>query len=191
VSRGRSVASASRRHADSHWKRSAACREPPRPRLPEVRRLGLDPRGSAAGSKGVREAPHGVLVGDRQLLRIRPGQAGRAGHDRTDRPAARAPVRVGLLLGLRDRSLLALSSRPAAAPPEEAPAGGEPQRYFVGQAPDRTGQMHLLVLREAPIRIWIGNDFSTLEHRGRHFFEVVTDRSILSRLRERLHAESG
>jgi class 3 adenylate cyclase len=73
----------------------------------------------------------------------------------------------------------------------EAPGGGGPQRYFVGQAPDRTGQMHLLVLREAPIRIWIGNDFSTLEHRGRHFFEVVTDRSILSRLRERLHAESG
>jgi len=51
--------------------------------------------------------------------------------------------------------------------------------------------MHMLVVREAPIRIWIGNDFSTLEHRGRHFFEVVTDRGTISRLRERLQADTG
>ena len=73
----------------------------------------------------------------------------------------------------------------------EVAGGGEPQRYFVGQAPDRNGQMHLLVVREAPIRIWIGNDFSTLEHRGRHFFEVIADRRTLSRVRERLQAAPG
>ena len=30
------------------------------------------------------------------------------------------------------------------------------------------------------IRIWIGNDFGTVEQRGRHFYEVVTDRGIIS-----------
>jgi hypothetical protein len=47
--------------------------------------------------------------------------------------------------------------------------------------------MHLLAVREAPIRIWIGNDFSTVEKRGRRFFEVVTDRAILARLRDRFN----
>ena len=45
----------------------------------------------------------------------------------------------------------------------------------------------LLAIREAPIRIWIGNDFSTVEKRGRRFFEVVTDRAVLARLRDRFN----
>ncbi len=65
--------------------------------------------------------------------------------------------------------------------------GQEPQHLHVGRYPDRNGNMHLLAIREAPIRIWIGNDFSTVEQRGRRFFEVVTDRAILAQLRERFN----
>ncbi len=63
--------------------------------------------------------------------------------------------------------------------------GEEPQNFHVGRYPDRNGNMHLLAIRQAPIRIWIGNDFSTVEQRGRRFFEVVTDRGVLAQLRDR------
>ena len=66
--------------------------------------------------------------------------------------------------------------------------GEEPQNFHVGRYPDRNGNMHLLAIRQAPIRIWIGNDFSTVEQRGRRFFEVVTDRDTLVQLRDRYNA---
>lgn len=65
-------------------------------------------------------------------------------------------------------------------------ADEEPRRYFAGRYPDRKGRAHWVVIREAPIRIWVGNDFSTLEHRGRCFYEVVTDPGVIGMVREQL-----
>jgi len=69
----------------------------------------------------------------------------------------------------------------------QPPGSLETKRYYAGRYPDRRGRIHWLVVHEAPIRIWVANDFSTLERYGRCFYEVVTDRAVVAMVRERLH----
>ncbi|MCU7959279.1 MAG: hypothetical protein KZQ58_04625 [gamma proteobacterium symbiont of Bathyaustriella thionipta] len=63
-------------------------------------------------------------------------------------------------------------------------------RLYVGRYPDRSDEMHWLLIREAPIRLLIGNTLETLEQDGRLFYEVVTDEALLSRVKERMQHSS-
>jgi len=46
--------------------------------------------------------------------------------------------------------------------------------------------MHWLVVREAPVRLWVGNSINTEEEWGRRFYEVITNPDVISRLKERI-----
>jgi hypothetical protein len=56
--------------------------------------------------------------------------------------------------------------------------------FYVGRYPDKRNAMQWLVIREAPIRLWIGNDVSTEEEQGRRFYEVISDPKVLTSLKE-------
>ncbi len=58
--------------------------------------------------------------------------------------------------------------------------------FYAGRYPDRMGKMHWLIVREAPVRMWIGNTINTEEEWGRRFYEVITDQEVISLLKERL-----
>lgn len=60
--------------------------------------------------------------------------------------------------------------------------------FYVGRYPDKIGAMHWLVIREAPVRLWIGNDADVEETGGRLFYEVVTDPQVTKELMVRLVA---
>jgi len=66
------------------------------------------------------------------------------------------------------------------------PGYSEHSAFYAGRYPDRTGKMHWLVVREAPVRLWVGNNASTEEEWGRRFYEVVTDPAVVSLLKERV-----
>jgi hypothetical protein len=63
--------------------------------------------------------------------------------------------------------------------------------FYAARFPDRKGAMHWLVLREAPVRLWIGNSLSTEEQWGRRFYEVITDPDTLAIAKERLRSKRG
>ncbi len=63
--------------------------------------------------------------------------------------------------------------------------------FYAGRYPDRTGKMHWLVVREAPVRLWIGNSVNTEEEWGRRFFEVVTDSDVITRLKKQIMDKKG
>ncbi len=58
--------------------------------------------------------------------------------------------------------------------------------FYAGRYPDRNGKMHWLVVREAPVRLWVGNSINTEEEWGRRFYEVITNPDVISRLKERI-----
>jgi len=58
--------------------------------------------------------------------------------------------------------------------------------FYAGRYPDRRGRMHWLVVREAPVRLWVGNSINTEEEWGRRFYEVITNPEVISRLKERI-----
>jgi hypothetical protein len=58
--------------------------------------------------------------------------------------------------------------------------------FYAGRYPDRSGKMHWLVVREAPVRLWVGNSVNTEEEWGRRFYEVITNPEVISRLKERI-----
>lgn len=60
----------------------------------------------------------------------------------------------------------------------------EKSTFYVGRYPDKSNAMQWLIIREAPIRLWIGNDVSTEEEWGRHFYEVITEPEILNQLKQ-------
>lgn len=66
----------------------------------------------------------------------------------------------------------------------QIPGLSENSLFYIGQFPDKRGVMHWLVVREAPIRLWIGNDVGTEEAGGRRFYEVITDPGAISYLKE-------
>ena len=58
--------------------------------------------------------------------------------------------------------------------------------FYAGRYPDRNGKMDWLVVREAPVRMWIGNSINTEEEWGRRFYEVITDVDVIAQLKERM-----
>ncbi len=58
--------------------------------------------------------------------------------------------------------------------------------FYAGRYPDRTAKMHWLVVREAPVRLWVGNSINTEEEWGRRFYEVITNPDVISGLKERI-----
>jgi class 3 adenylate cyclase len=62
------------------------------------------------------------------------------------------------------------------------PSPREAERYYVGRYPDARGDMHWLVVREAPIRQWRETEAVAAGGSQRRFYEVVTDRVLLRRL---------
>ncbi len=69
------------------------------------------------------------------------------------------------------------------------PGYSEQSVFYAGRYPDRTGKMHWLVVREAPVRIWIGNSINTEEEWGRRFYEVITDANVISMLKDRITSD--
>jgi len=51
--------------------------------------------------------------------------------------------------------------------------------------------MHWLVVREAPVRLWVGNSVSTEEEWGRRFYEVITDPEVITRLKKQIMDKKG
>jgi len=70
------------------------------------------------------------------------------------------------------------------------PGYSDHNMFYVGRYPDRTGKMQWLVMREAPVRLWVGNDASTEEEGGRRFFEVVTDSEVVALVKEKVSTKS-
>jgi hypothetical protein len=66
------------------------------------------------------------------------------------------------------------------------PQYGPGSVFHVGRYRDRTGYLQPLVVREAPVRRWIGNDISDPDPEGRRFFEIVTDREVWEQLKDKL-----
>lgn len=70
------------------------------------------------------------------------------------------------------------------------PGYSEQSVFYAGRYPDRKGKMHWLVVREAPVRIWVGNSINTEEEWGRRFYEVITDPDIITMLKDRITGSS-
>ncbi len=66
------------------------------------------------------------------------------------------------------------------------PGYSERSVFYAGRYPDRTGKMHWLIVREAPVRIWLGNTINTEEEWGRRFYEVITDSNVITQLKDRI-----
>ena len=62
------------------------------------------------------------------------------------------------------------------------PSGRGMGCFHAGRYADVKGRRHWVVVREAPVRVWIGNDFSSFERRGRRFYQVVADRELAERV---------
>lgn len=71
------------------------------------------------------------------------------------------------------------------------PGYSEQSVFYAARYPDRKGAMHWLVLREAPVRLWIGNSVSAEEQWGRRFYEVITDPDAVAIAKERLRSKRG
>jgi class 3 adenylate cyclase len=69
------------------------------------------------------------------------------------------------------------------------PGYSEQSVFYAGRYPDRAGKMHWLVVREAPVRLWIGNSINTEEEWGRRFYEIITDMDVVSMLKERITSD--
>lgn len=63
---------------------------------------------------------------------------------------------------------------------------GERGTFHVGRYPDVSGNAHWLVVREAPVRLWVSGQLVEENSGGRRFYEVVTDPQQRARLKERL-----
>ncbi len=61
-------------------------------------------------------------------------------------------------------------------------SSGAPMVYHIGHYPDMRGNIRWLVIRESPVRLWIGNELVAGERDGRHFYQVVTDPRLIEEL---------
>jgi hypothetical protein len=69
---------------------------------------------------------------------------------------------------------------------------GQPQRFHIGRYPDRSGRMHWLVVREAPVRVWDSGRVREQRHPdGRRFYEVVVDPALRTLIRSKLRPVQG
>jgi hypothetical protein len=81
----------------------------------------------------------------------------------------------------------------------ELPKRPPGERFFGGRYPDQDGKMHWIVIREAAIKVWNGDEAEAVSTEGRRYYEVVTDadlqRSVVDTLNQRRpigpHQQSG
>ncbi|MCP3666982.1 MAG: hypothetical protein GY696_31570 [Gammaproteobacteria bacterium] len=73
----------------------------------------------------------------------------------------------------------------------DASLGGEGERFHVGRYPDIQGQMHWVVIREAPVRVWVGDAVGDVELMHRSFYETVTDENLIARVVDRSSGRRG
>ncbi len=64
--------------------------------------------------------------------------------------------------------------------------GNARDRYYVGRFPDLSGKYHWLMLREAKVHIWTGDDYGEQLDPVQKFYEVVSDAKMLKKLRDKL-----
>jgi len=62
--------------------------------------------------------------------------------------------------------------------------------YHIGRYPDLKGLIHWVIIREAPVRLWNGEKLGEAEPNGRHFYEVITDPTIVSKIKTKLSSKS-
>jgi hypothetical protein len=65
-------------------------------------------------------------------------------------------------------------------------SGRRPVNLYAACCPDVHGERHWLVVREQAVRLWIGRQLLESDGEGRHYYEVITDRSLVERVRNRL-----
>lgn len=63
--------------------------------------------------------------------------------------------------------------------------------FYVGSYPDKQGVMQWLVVREAPIRLWIGDEIISEESGERKFYEIITDPELIATLKAEAEASAG
>ena len=67
------------------------------------------------------------------------------------------------------------------------PSQGGSSKFYVGHCPDADGANHSVVVREQPVKLWMGRRLLDSPGEGRTFFELVTDRDLLQKLLARLN----
>lgn len=70
----------------------------------------------------------------------------------------------------------------------DLPQYGPSSVFHVGRYPDRTGLTRWLIVREAPVRRWVGDEVEGEDAEGRRFYEVVTCHEVMVKLKEKLVA---
>jgi hypothetical protein len=64
-------------------------------------------------------------------------------------------------------------------PEHEAPES----LFFIGNQQDQGGRAHSIVLRHAPVRDWYGDALGPVEPDRRHYFELIVDEPLATRIR--------
>jgi len=64
------------------------------------------------------------------------------------------------------------------------------EHYHIGRYPDLKGLIHWVIVREAPVRLWNGEQLGEAEPSGRHFYEVITDPKTVSKIKTKLSSRS-
>ncbi|MCF6282562.1 MAG: hypothetical protein L3J28_10225 [Candidatus Polarisedimenticolaceae bacterium] len=64
------------------------------------------------------------------------------------------------------------------------------EHYHIGRYPDLKGLIHWVIVREAPIRLWNGEQLGEADPSGRHFYEVVTDPNLIAKIKSKLSSKS-
>jgi len=68
---------------------------------------------------------------------------------------------------------------------------GAPSLFFLGRYQDALSRPHWLVLRYCPVREWDGERIGEIDPDRRHFFEVVVDEQLCTRVRRLAEAEGA
>ncbi len=63
--------------------------------------------------------------------------------------------------------------------------------FFVGRYADRTARQHWLILRYGPVFGWDGRTLGKIDPKRRHFFEVIVDEKLSTRLRRLIRAQEA
>ncbi len=61
--------------------------------------------------------------------------------------------------------------------------------FYAGRYPDRHGTMRWLVVREAPVCLWIDNSISSEEEWGRRFYEVITNPEVINTIKQQFASQ--
>ncbi len=71
------------------------------------------------------------------------------------------------------------------------PGYSEHSVFYAGRYPDRMGRIHWLVVREAPVRLWVGNSINAEEEWGRRFYEVITDPDVIAHIKDKVASKKS